>query len=281
MILDGKAVAKQNEQTLKIKVKHLLDLYGRVPCLKVILVGDSPASMAYVTSKKKACHRVGMNAEVIQLPVETTEQTLIDLIQEMNDEKEIDGILIQLPLPKHMNENKVLNTVSPNKDVDGLHTLNAGKLFTKQDGIIPATPLGIIMLLKAYNIDLFGKHAVIMGRSNLVGLPIGKLLLDLNATVTYVHRETVDPKKYTKDADLLVVAIGKANHVDQSFVKKGVCVIDVGINRVDGSLVGDVNFEEVSQVASYITPVPGGVGPMTISALLHNVIKQFEVKYDR
>ena len=279
MILDGKGLAKQNETILKEKVSQLKEKFGRVPNLKVVLVGDSPASMAYVTSKKKACNRVGMDAEVIMLDINTTEHALISLIEKMNVDDAIDGILIQLPLPKHMNEIYVLNHVSPNKDVDGLHTINGGKLFTKQDGIVPATPLGVMMMLDHYQVNLEGKHAVVIGRSNLVGMPLSKLLLDKNATVTILHSKTKDMKKYTLDADILLVAIGKPKFVTKDMVKPGAVVVDVGINRVDGVLVGDVDFEGVSEVASLITPVPGGVGPMTISALLFNVIKQYEVKY--
>ena len=279
MILDGKGLAKQNETILKEKVISLKEKFGRVPNLKVVLVGDSPASMAYVTSKKKACNRVGMDAEVIMLDINTTEHALISLIEKMNVDDAIDGILIQLPLPKHMNEIYVLNHVSPNKDVDGLHTINGGKLFTKQDGIVPATPLGVMMMLEHYQVNLEGKHAVVIGRSNLVGMPLSKLLLDKNATVTILHSRTKDMKKYTLDADILLVAIGKPKFVTKDMVKPGAVVVDVGINRVDGVLVGDVDFEGVSEVASLITPVPGGVGPMTISALLFNVIKQYEVKY--
>ena len=279
MILDGKGLAKQNETILKEKVISLKEKFGRVSNLKVVLVGDSPASMAYVTSKKKACNRVGMDAEVIMLDINTTEHALISLIEKMNVDDAIDGILIQLPLPKHMNEIYVLNHVSPNKDVDGLHTINGGKLFTKQDGIVPATPLGVMMMLDHYQVNLEGKHAVVIGRSNLVGMPLSKLLLDKNATVTILHSKTKDMKKYTLDADILLVAIGKPKFVTKDMVKPGAVVVDVGINRLDGVLVGDVDFEGVSEVASLITPVPGGVGPMTISALLFNVIKQYEVKY--
>lgn len=278
MILDGKLLAKQNEAVLIEKVEILKATYGRVPCLKVVLVGDSPASIAYVTSKKKACARVGIDSEIIRLPIGTTQQSLIALIEKMNKDDLIDGVLIQLPLPIHMNETTVLNSVSPNKDVDGLHTINGGKLFTKQDGIVPATPLGVMMLLEHYKVETEGKHAVIIGRSNLVGMPLSKLLLDKDATVTVLHRRSKDLKKYTLDADILLVAVGKPRFITSDMVKKDSVVIDIGINRVDGKLVGDVDFEAVKDVASLITPVPGGVGPMTISALLFNVIKQFELK---
>lgn len=278
MILDGKNLAKQNESILKDRIIKLKDTYLRAPSLRVVLVGDSPASLTYVASKKKACDRVGIDSEIIKMPLGTSEEALITLIKEMNQDDLIDGILIQLPLPMHMNETRVVNSVSPDKDVDGLHTINGGKLFTKQDGIVPATPLGIMMMLEHYGVEIEAKHAVIVGRSNLVGMPLSKLLLDKDATVTILHRKSKNLKKYTLDADILLVAVGKPKFITKDMVKKGAVVVDVGINRVDGNLVGDVDFEGIKDIASLITPVPGGVGPMTISALLFNVIKQFELK---
>ncbi|MCU0104078.1 bifunctional methylenetetrahydrofolate dehydrogenase/methenyltetrahydrofolate cyclohydrolase FolD [Acholeplasma vituli] len=279
MILDGKGLAKQNEITLKNRVIELKKKFGITPSLRVILVGESPASIAYVNSKKKACDRVGIDGEIIRLPSDISEEVLIDKIESLNHDDAVDGILIQLPLPKHINETFVLNKVSPSKDVDGLHTINAGKLFTKQPGVVPATPLGVIMLLKHYQIPLEGKYAVVVGRSNLVGMPLAKLLNDADATVTVVHRKTEDITRFTKEADILCVAVGKPNFITKDMVKPGSVVVDVGINRVGESLVGDVDFEEIKDIASYITPVPGGVGPMTISALLFNVLFQYEVKY--
>lgn len=279
MILDGKGLAKQNEITLKNRVEELKKKFGITPSLRVILVGESPASIAYVNSKKKACDRVGIDGEIIRLPMDISEEALIEQIESLNHNESVDGILIQLPLPKHINETFVLNKVSPNKDVDGLHTINAGKLFTKQPGSVPATPLGVMMLLKHYQIPLEGKHAVVVGRSNLVGMPLAKLLNDADATVTVVHRKTDNISKFTKDADILCVAVGKPNFITKDMVKPGAVVIDVGINRVGEILVGDVDFEGVKEIASYITPVPGGVGPMTISALLFNVLFQYEVKH--
>ena len=279
MILDGKGLAKQNEITLKNRVIELKKKFGITPSLRVILVGESPASIAYVNSKKKACDRVGIDGEIIRLPSDISEEVLIEKIESLNHDDAIDGILIQLPLPKHINETFVLNKVSPSKDVDGLHTINAGKLFTKQPGVVPATPLGVMMLLKHYQIPLEGKYAVVVGRSNLVGMPLAKLLNDADATVTVVHRKTEDITRFTKEADILCVAVGKPNFITKDMVKPGAVVVDVGINRVGESLVGDVDFEEVKDIASYITPVPGGVGPMTISALLFNVLFQYEVKY--
>lgn len=279
MILDGKGLAKQNEITLKNRVEELKKKFGITPSLRVILVGESPASIAYVNSKKKACERVGIDGEIIRLPMDISEEALIEQIESLNHNESVDGILIQLPLPKHINETFVLNKVSPNKDVDGLHTINAGKLFTKQPGSVPATPLGVMMLLKHYQIPLEGKHAVVVGRSNLVGMPLSKLLNDADATVTVVHRKTDNISKFTKDADILCVAVGKPNFITKDMVKPGAVVIDIGINRVGEILVGDVDYEGVKEMASYITPVPGGVGPMTISALLFNVLFQYEVKH--
>lgn len=279
MILDGKGLARQNEITLKEKVKSLKQKFGFTPTLRVILVGENPASIAYVNSKKKACDRVGIDGEIIRLPIDIQEEALIDKIESLNHDPKVDGILVQLPLPKHINETFVLNKVSPDKDVDGLHTINAGKLFTKQPGVVPATPLGVMMLLNHYKIQTEGKYAVVVGRSNLVGMPLAKLLNDADATVTVVHRKTTDLASFTRQADILCVAVGKPNFITKEMVKPGAVVVDVGINRVGDILVGDVDFEGVKDVASYITPVPGGVGPMTISALLFNVLFQYEVKH--
>lgn len=279
MILDGKGLSRQNEITLKEKVSTLQKKYGKKPALRVILVGENPASIAYVNSKKKACDRVGIDGEIIRLPIDIKEEVLIEKIESLNHDDNIDGILIQLPLPKHINETFVLNKVSPDKDVDGLHTINAGKLFTKQNGVVPATPLGVMMLLKHYQIPLEGKYAVVVGRSNLVGMPLAKLLNDADATVTVVHRKTENIEQFTKQADILCVAVGKPNFITKDMIKKGAVVVDVGINRVGETLVGDVDFEAVKDITSYITPVPGGVGPMTISALLFNVLFQYEVKH--
>lgn len=279
MILDGKGLARQNEITLKEKVKSLKQKFGFTPTLRVILVGENPASIAYVNSKKKACDRVGIDGEIIRLPIDIQEEALIDKIESLNHDPKVDGILVQLPLPKHINETFVLNKVSPDKDVDGLHTINAGKLFTKQPGVVPATPLGVMMLLNHYKIQTEGKYAVVVGRSNLVGMPLSKLLNDADATVTVVHRKTTDLASFTRQADILCVAVGKPNFITKDMVKPGAVVVDVGINRVGDILVGDVDFEGVKDIASYITPVPGGVGPMTISALLFNVLFQYEVKH--
>lgn len=279
MILDGKGLSRQNEITLKEKVKSLKQKFGFTPTLRVILVGENPASIAYVNSKKKACDRVGIDGEIIRLPIDIQEEALIDKIESLNHDPKVDGILVQLPLPKHINETFVLNKVSPDKDVDGLHTINAGKLFTKQSGVVPATPLGVMMLLNHYKIQTEGKYAVVVGRSNLVGMPLAKLLNDADSTVTVVHRKTTDLASFTRQADILCVAVGRPNFITKDMVKPGAVVVDIGINRVNDVLVGDVDFEGVKDLVSYITPVPGGVGPMTISALLFNVLFQYEVKH--
>lgn len=279
MILDGKLTAKTYENELTEKILKAKSLYGRVPHLSVILVGSNKASLTYVKSKKKACLRVGMTSDIINLPVDISEESLLEVINGLNQNCSVDGILVQLPLPDHINEAVIVNSVLPYKDVDGLNILNAGKVYTKTNGIVPATPLGIMMLLEKYQISIAGKHAVVVGRSNLVGMPISKLLLDQNATVTVCHSKTVDLSRHTKTADILVVAVGIKGFINQSMVKKGAVVIDVGINRVDGKLYGDVD-SNVLDVAGYMTPVPGGVGPMTINALLFNVLKQYEVTHD-
>ena len=279
MILDGKLTAKTYENELTEKILKAKSLYGRVPHLSVILVGSNKASLTYVKSKKKACLRVGMTSDIINLPADISEESLLEVINGLNQNCSVDGILVQLPLPDHINEAVIVNSVLPYKDVDGLNILNAGKVYTKTNGIVPATPLGIMMLLEKYQISIAGKHAVVVGRSNLVGMPISKLLLDQNATVTICHSKTENLSFHTKNADILVVAVGIKGFIDQSMVKKGAVVIDVGINRVDGKLYGDVDAN-VLDVAGYMTPVPGGVGPMTINALLFNVLKQYEVTHD-
>lgn len=279
MLLDGKNSAKEYEDSLRLKIDKIKEKSGRSPHLTVIMVGNNEASKTYVSSKKKACLRVGMTADIRYLEEDMKEEDLISLIESLNRNDEIDGILVQLPLPKHINESVVVNTVDPLKDVDGLTILNAGKVFTKTGGVAPATPKGIMMLLEKYNINVCGMHAVIVGRSNLVGLPIAKLLNDSDATVTLCHRQTRHLSTFTKSADLLVVAVGKKDMITKDMVKPGAIVIDVGINRMDGKLYGDVS-SEVSSIASYFTPVPGGVGPMTINALLHNLLELYEVRHD-
>jgi len=281
MLLDGKLVSKEFEEKLKIKVASLVEKYHRPPSLVVILVGENLASMSYVKSKEKACKRVGINGTTLRLSVDIKEEELLKVIDKLNKDETVDGMIVQLPLPDHINKDKVLNRVLPEKDVDGLSLLNAGKLASRQKSLQPATPKGIMMLLDYYKIPIKGKHAVIVGASNLVGAPMARLLLHRDATVTVCHIHTKDLAFHTKEADILVVATGVIDLVNGDMIKKGAVVVDVGINRLDGKIVGDVNFESCKDKASYITPVPGGVGPMTINALLHNVIEAFEDKYDR
>jgi len=281
MLLDGKLVSKEFEEKLKIKVASLVEKYHRPPSLVVILVGENLASMSYVKSKEKACKRVGINGKTLRLSVDIKEEELLKIIDKLNKDETVDGMIVQLPLPDHINKDKVLNKVFPEKDVDGLSLLNAGKLASRQKSLQPATPKGIMMLLDYYKIPIKGKHAVIVGASNLVGAPMARLLLHRDATVTVCHIHTKDLAFHTKEADILVVATGVIDLVNGDMIKKGAVVVDVGINRLDGKIVGDVNFESCKDKASYITPVPGGVGPMTINALLHNVIEAFEDKYDR
>lgn len=281
MLLDGKLVSREYEEKLKVKVESLVEKYNRPPSLVVILVGENPASLSYVKSKEKASKRVGINGTTLRLSEDIKEEELLKIIDKLNKDKNVDGMIVQLPLPNHINKDKVLNRVLPEKDVDGLSLLNAGKLASRQKSLQPATPKGIMMLLDYYNIPIKGKHAVIVGASNLVGAPMARLLLHRDATVTVCHIHTKDLAFHTREADILVVATGVINLINGDMIKKGAVVVDVGINRLDGKIVGDVNFESCEHKASYITPVPGGVGPMTINALMHNVIEAFEDKYDR
>ncbi len=281
MILDGKATARNLEESLKLEVSSLVEKHGRAPKLIVILVGNNPASVSYVKSKEKACKRVGIDGETLKLEENVTEQELIDIIKRLNLDKGVDGMIVQLPLPKHINCDKVLNEISYKKDVDGLSLLNAGKLANRQKGLQPATPKGVMMLLEHYKIDVKGMHAVVVGASNLVGAPMAKLLINNCATVTVCHIHTKDLKYHTLQADLLVVATGVKDLITGDMVKEGVIVVDVGISKIEGHISGDVHFDSVAPKASYITPVPGGVGPMTISALIHNVVEASkEENYD-
>ncbi len=285
-IIDGKKVAKEIRLELKEKVSGLKNKYGRVPGLVAILVGENPASQVYVRMKQRACDEVGIYSEVLRLPEETKETELIELIQKYNSDEKINGILVQLPLPKHISENKIIEAISPDKDVDGFHPINLGNLVIGKDTFYPCTPYGILELLKRYEIETKGKHVVVVGRSNIVGKPVANMLLQkkegANAIVTVCHSAAKDLKKYTATADILIAAIGRPKFITADMVKDGVVVIDVGINRVEDKstekgykLVGDVDFEEVSRKASYITPVPGGVGPMTIAMLLQNTYESF------
>jgi len=273
-IIDGKKVSEHIRAQIAEGVEKLKGETGITPGLAAVLVGEDPASEIYVRNKRKACANAGMYSEEHKLPAETTEQELLNLVDRLNNNPNIHGILVQLPLPDHINETKVLRAVSPLKDVDGFHPYNVGLLVEGNPRFISCTPHGIIKMLEFYNIDITGKEAVIVGRSNIVGKPVSMLLLHRHATVTICHSRTKPLDEVTRRADILVAAIGRANFITADMVKEGAVVIDVGINRnEEGKLTGDVDFEAVSQKASYITPVPGGVGPMTISMLLWNTLE--------
>lgn len=277
MIIDGKQLSQSLKDEMKTEVVELAARYGRKPCLDVIIVGNNPASRSYVRGKIKATEYCGFDGELIELPEEVSEAELLQTIDTLNHNESVDGILVQLPLPKHINEQKVIDTISPEKDVDGFHPENVARLWLNQPCIYPCTPKGIIVLLERAGVELAGKHAVVIGRSNIVGKPVAKLLLDKNCTVTIAHSRTRNLPALCREADILVAAVGKAKMVTADFVKQGAAVIDVGINRTeDGHLVGDVDFEAVKDIAGCITPVPGGVGPMTITMLMRNTIECFE-----
>ena len=272
-IIDGKVVSSAIRNDLSEEISQFKSEYNVTPGLAVIIVGDNPASLVYVRNKKKACEQVGINSYEIALPGDVSEEELLARIEILNADPSVHGILVQLPLPKHINEETVINAIDPKKDVDAFHPSNVGKIMIGNYTFLPCTPAGVIDLLDYYNIDISGKKCVIIGRSNIVGKPMAHLLLERNGTVTVCHSRTVDLAEETKKADILVVAIGKPEFVTADMVKPGVVVIDVGINRgADGKLLGDVEFSGVSEVASYITPVPGGVGPMTITTLLKNTL---------
>ena len=273
VIIDGKATAQAVRGALRDEVAAVVAEKKTAPGLAVVIVGSDPASQVYVRNKHKACGEVGMYSEVHELPAETTEDELLLLIDKLNKDAKIHGILVQLPLPKHLDEEKVILAIDPKKDVDAFHPQNVGKIMIGNFSFVPCTPAGVMELLKHYNIDPAGKHCVIIGRSNIVGKPQAMLMLKENATVTICHSKTADLAQITKSADILVAAVGKANFVTADMVKEGAIVIDVGINRnADGKLCGDVDFSSVEPMASYITPVPGGVGPMTITMLLKNTL---------
>lgn len=273
-LLDGKALAAKIETTVVNEVKELKNKTGLVPGLAVILVGQDPASAAYVNMKKKACDRVGFYSVTHEMPSDISQSAIENTIKMMNNNPNIDGILIQLPLPKHIDTTKLLELVEPSKDVDGFHPYNVGRLTTGLDGFVPCTPLGVMELLNEYNIDVKGKNCVVVGASNIVGKPMASLLLNANATVEICHIFTDDLKKHTLNADMIFVGAGVINLIKEDMVKEGAIIVDIGINRADdGKLVGDVDFENVCKKCSYITPVPGGVGPMTIAMLLSNTLK--------
>ncbi|MFA6595969.1 MAG: bifunctional methylenetetrahydrofolate dehydrogenase/methenyltetrahydrofolate cyclohydrolase FolD [Bacilli bacterium] len=277
-ILDGKSLSNKIKGELKAKVSALVEQYQVKPGMAIVEVGNDTASEIYVRNKVRAANFVGINARLIKKDSSISQEELLKLIDELNADEGIHGIIVQLPLPKHMDERVVIDRIDPNKDIDGFGILSKGKLFSGMKCFQPATPLGIIKLLDAYNIELKGKEAVVVGRSNIVGKPMGMMLLLRDATVTIAHRYTVDLKKITKEADILVVAVGKKDLITADMVKPRAVIVDVGINRDGDKICGDVDFENVSKVASYITPVPGGVGPLTIAALLDNTVKAYEQK---
>lgn len=277
MIISGKELSAKLKQDMADRVAEFPQKYGRVPHLVVILVGDDPASVSYVTGKAKASEVVGIKNTTIRKPATMTEEELLDLIAELNADFSVDGILVQLPLPKHISEVKVIEAISKEKDVDGFHPLNVAALWQKQSCVLPCTPKGIIKMLKSAGVEIAGKRAVVIGRSNIVGLPVAKLLLDENATVTIAHSRTANLAELTRQAEILVVAIGRPRFVTADMVADGAVIIDVGVNRdpETGKLCGDVDFQAIEPKASVITPVPGGVGPMTICCLMENTIECF------
>ena len=276
MIIDGKKIAEELRVELKKKIIEFKATYKSVPGLTVILIGEDPASKIYVKNKQKYAKDIGIDSEVIKYPDSIDEKTVLEKISELNKDKKISGILVQLPLPKHINKKKIIDAILPEKDVDGFHPVNVGNLSSGYESKVPCTPLGCILLLREVEKDLKGKHAVIIGRSNLNGKPMAQLLLKENCTVTITHSKTKDLKNECKRADIIVAAVGQPKLVKGDWVKKGAIVIDVGINKTANGLEGDVDFEEVSKVAKAITPVPGGVGPMTIACLLSNTIECFK-----
>ncbi len=281
MIIDGKKTAAELREELKKKVAKLKSTYNAIPGLTVILVGEDSASKIYVKNKEKFAKEVGMNSEVIRYPADIEEKKLLNKINELNKNDKISGILVQLPLPKHIDKRKVIETIDHAKDVDGFHPMNVGNLSSGYDSSIPCTPLGCSLLLKKVEKNLSGKHAVVIGRSNLNGKPMTQLLLKENCTVTITHSKTKDLKAECLRADIIIAAVGIPRLVKGDWVKKGAIVIDVGINKTDTGIVGDVDFEEVSKVAKAITPVPGGVGPMTIACLLSNTVECFKKAHSK
>ncbi|MBT2665418.1 bifunctional methylenetetrahydrofolate dehydrogenase/methenyltetrahydrofolate cyclohydrolase FolD [Bacillus sp. ISL-4] len=272
-IINGKEIAESVRQEISKEVQQLREK-NIVPGLAVILVGDNQASQTYVRNKHKACEDLGMHSVLIKKPAELSQEELIQSIAELNQDDSIHGILVQLPLPGHIQEKAIIEAISPEKDVDGFHPINIGRMMTGQDAFLPCTPYGVMVMLEYIDYDLEGKHVVIVGRSNIVGKPAGQLFLNANATVTYCHSRTKDLAYYTKQADVVVAAVGKRDTITSDHIKEGAVVIDVGMNRNDeGKLCGDVSFDEVKNKASYITPVPKGVGPMTITMLMKNTVK--------
>lgn len=277
-IIDGKQISMQVKMQVKEEVQQLAEQQISV-CLAVVIVGNDPASRVYVNNKKKACDLVGIQSMEYALPEETTQQELLALIEKLNQDKQINGILVQLPLPKGIDEKKVIETISPQKDVDAFHAVNVGKIMIGNYDFLPCTPAGCMDLIRSTGVEIQGKHCVVIGRSNIVGKPMSMLMLHENATVTICHSKTVNLKEVCQTADILIAAVGKANLVTADMVKQGAVVIDVGMNRLpNGKLCGDVDFQTVQEVAGYITPVPGGVGPMTIATLMKNTVTAAKVQ---
>ena len=283
-IIDGKALSLSLKEEMKVRIQELENRFGRKPCLAVIIVGDNPASRSYVRGKIKAAEFVGMDSRLVELPEDISEASLLDTIASLNEDAVVDGVLVQLPLPKHINEDRVIDAISIEKDVDGFHPQNVSNLWLGRPCVVPCTPKGIIKMIETTGVAISGKKAIVVGRSNIVGKPVAKLLLDRNATVTIAQSRTADLKAECLEADILVAAVGRPEMIKGDMIKPGAVIIDVGINRIptvkeDGTegsrLVGDVDFASASEVASYITPVPGGVGPMTITMLMENTIECF------
>ena len=276
-IINGREVSRATREEIKRETEELYDKYGRRPGLAVIIVGEDPASKVYVANKEKGCAEVGFYSELYRLPETTSMDELLGLIEKLNNDDKINGILCQLPLPKHLNEQEVILAINPNKDVDAFHPVNTGKIMIGNHSFLPCTPAGVMKLIESTGVEISGKECVVIGRSNIVGKPQSMLLLQANGTVTICHSRTKNLSEVTRRADILVVAIGKADFVTGDMIKEGAVVIDVGMNRrADGKLTGDVDFESAERVAGYITPVPGGVGPMTITMLLQNTLTAFK-----
>lgn len=275
MIISGKELSKEIKNQIK---EEVIKLKARPPHLVVILVGENPASVSYVTGKEKACIEVGFKSTLLRLSESIKEEELLKVVDEINNDDSVDGLLVQLPLPKHINESKVIDAISIDKDVDGFHPLNVARLYLGEKCILPCTPKGIITMLKSQNIEIKGKKAVVIGRSNIVGKPMAQLLLMNDATVTICHSKTKNLLEEVKQADIVIAAIGRPKFITKEMIKENAVVIDVGVNRVDGKLCGDVDYDSIKDIASYITPVPGGVGPMTITSLLQNTLEIYKGK---
>ena len=274
-VISGKELSTTLKNGMKEQVKTLFKKYGRTPHLAVIIIGDNAGSISYVKGKEKSCNEIGLKNTTFHLNARVSQKTVMNLIKSLNEDDTVDGILVQLPLPKHINSDLVIKRIAPEKDVDGFHPINVASLYLKQDGIVSCTPKGIIEVLDYANIQIEGRHAVVIGRSNIVGMPVSKLLLDRNATVTICHSRTANLAEITKTADILIAAVGKAKFVKADMVRDGAVVIDVGVNRdlETNKLCGDVDFKDVEPKASYITKVPGGIGPMTITCLMENTLE--------